>query len=397
MGDDYALLTESTVAAYLAAHPELASRIDPRTVCAREIGDGNLNLVFVCCDDHGRSLVLKQSIPWVRAAGPSWPLTADRSHAEARGLTESSRVAPTTSVELISYDAAEHVLALEDLSHLRPWRARLLDGAITPGVTDACGRHLARLAFGTGMLGRPAHDVRAAMGHAANPELCRITEDLVFTEPYGDHPNNRDDSSLAEAVTALRSDRRVRDAVSRLKLEFTTRADALVHGDLHTGSIMVGDGDRPETKVIDAEFCFHGPIAFDLGSLLGHLLIATARAAALGAEAQRRWLEEQPAELWAAFCAEFWTQWPYRADLALTDASAQQHLDRFASDAVGFAACEAIRRVIGLAQVADLETLPHLLRAPAARAILATAHRWLVCPGPITAPLLPDLLETIPT
>ena len=65
--------------------------------------------------------------------------------------------------------------------------------------------------------------------------------------------------------------------------------------------------------------------------------------------------------------------------------------------AVGFAACEAIRRVIGFAQVADLGTLPGPHRAPATRAILATAHQWLVCPGPVTAPLLPDLLERTST
>ncbi len=49
------------------------------------------------------------------------------------------------------------------------------------------------------------------------------------------------------------------------------RSQALLHGDLHTGSLLV----TPETThVIDAEFGFVGPIAFDVGKFIGNLFIA---------------------------------------------------------------------------------------------------------------------------
>ena len=52
---------------------------------------------------------------------------------------------------------------------------------------------------------------------------------------------------------------------------FMERAQALLHGDLHTGSLLV----TPEaTHVIDAEFAFYGPIAFDVGKFIGNLFIA---------------------------------------------------------------------------------------------------------------------------
>ncbi len=47
-------------------------------------------------------------------------------------------------------------------------------------------------------------------------------------------------------------------------------AQALIHGDLHTGSIMVNEQD---TKVIDPEFAFYGPMGFDVGTLLANLLL----------------------------------------------------------------------------------------------------------------------------
>ena len=56
-----------------------------------------------------------------------------------------------------------------------------------------------------------------------------------------------------------------------MKLKFLTDAQALIHGDLHTGSIMVTDSD---TRAIDPEFAFFGPMGFDIGALIGNLLIA---------------------------------------------------------------------------------------------------------------------------
>jgi len=44
-----------------------------------------------------------------------------------------------------------------------------------------------------------------------------------------------------------------------------------LHGDLHTGSIMV---TQDSTKCIDPEFGFYGPMGFDLGAFLGNLILA---------------------------------------------------------------------------------------------------------------------------
>jgi S-methyl-5-thioribose kinase len=52
---------------------------------------------------------------------------------------------------------------------------------------------------------------------------------------------------------------------------FIERAQALIHGDLHTGSIMVTEGS---TQVIDPEFGFYGPMGFDIGAFLGNLILA---------------------------------------------------------------------------------------------------------------------------
>lgn len=376
---DYPILTESTIAPYLADRPKLAARIDPHTVEAREVGDGNLNLVFVCRDEFGSSLVLKQSLPYVRV-DPSWPLTADRSRSEAIGLSEAHAVSPATAPMLFEYDHGQHVIAMEDLSDLTVWRAALDSGVVTTGADEACGRHIARLAFATSPFGRPGEDFRRSRAEATNPELCRITEDLVFTNWLIDHKHNAVADRVAPVVDELSSLSPLRAEVGRLKAEFMTRAEALIHGDLHTGSVMVGSTPDRLVKVIDTEFCCYGPVAFDVGMLIANALFAHARAAALDRADQRRWLSDFPHRFFAAFVDEIWSLWPSRVDSAIDDELANRWLSRVELDTIGFAACEAIRRVVGFAKVSDLQSLDPDQHVAAATDVLRTAQRFLLEP-----------------
>ncbi len=51
---------------------------------SREIGDGNLNLVFHIRDSgSGKSLIMKQALPYAKVVGESWPLTLDRARIES--------------------------------------------------------------------------------------------------------------------------------------------------------------------------------------------------------------------------------------------------------------------------------------------------------------------------
>lgn len=52
---------------------------------------------------------------------------------------------------------------------------------------------------------------------------------------------------------------------------FIERAQVLIHGDLHTGSIMV---TPDSTQVINPEFGFYGPMGCDIGAFLENLILA---------------------------------------------------------------------------------------------------------------------------
>ncbi len=380
MAHDYEILTPETVPAYIDSNEALTGLVDTTTLDVAEVGDGNLNLVFVCRDATGNGICLKQSLPYVRLVGEAWPLTPERVIAEARGLAAAAELVPHLIPSYYGVDEERHVLAMENLMGWEIWRGKLNDGYVHRGVAALIGQYVAHLAFSTSVFALDQMEVKERVAEAINPELCRITEDLVFTEPYIDHSNNSFADEVAPVVTALRSDDTLRAEVGMLKYTFMTAAEALIHGDLHTGSVMVslkGDGSG-DARVIDPEFAFYGPVGFDIGAVLGNYLAAMARAEVLDRPTEfKDWLGGLAHETWDAFESEIRRLWAARPDTTWTDSFLDTWLAKVQRDSLGFAGCKAVRRVIGLAKVSDIETLPHDEHVRAAAIVLRTAATWI--------------------
>ena len=71
----YTPFTAETLPDRLATVAVVTGRLGPDTARwqVREVGDGNLNLVFIVSSPQG-ALVVKQALPYVRLVGDSWPL-----------------------------------------------------------------------------------------------------------------------------------------------------------------------------------------------------------------------------------------------------------------------------------------------------------------------------------
>src|SRR5688572_2343893 len=95
MAGKYRALADGTLQTFLvdvpAARHKLGGRPEAWTV--REVGDGNLNLVFIVTGPNG-AVVVKQALPYVRLVGKSWPLPLERSHYEYTALIEQTKHAP---------------------------------------------------------------------------------------------------------------------------------------------------------------------------------------------------------------------------------------------------------------------------------------------------------------
>jgi 5-methylthioribose kinase len=357
----YSSLTTETVVRFVNQwRPELDAS------GANEISDGNLNLVFRVNTAAGTgSVIVKQAVPYLRVAGEGWPLTLDRSRIEAEALELHGGLAPGLTPQVMHRDDDMHVLVLEDLSGHQVWRQALVAGEHISGAAAGVGFYCARTLLGSSNFLMKSDERRALVARFDNPELCAITEDLVFTAPYIDAASNDIDEAAVEVAELLRRDRALQQAAARLRFIFRSRGEAVIHGDLHTGSIMVAPNDP---RVMDPEFAFSGPMAFDVGNVLANFAFARIRHHTLGNAVFARQVDLYAQEFWSAFTDEVATLWPS------TEPWMAPFLQSLLVDAAGFGAMEMIRRMVGLAHVRDIDELPLDLRYKARKTVLEGAR-----------------------
>lgn len=350
-------------------HDSLALRLAAPFVgegpcCAEEIGDGNLNVVYRVTGPAG-SVIVKHAPPYLRVVGDTWPLTQDRIRIEAQALQLHGELAPGRGPELLAVDLEHAAMVLEDLAGHQVWRTSLINGCHVPGIAEQIGRYCARTLLGTSDLVMNPAARKLLSAQFVNPELCAITEELVFTAPYVDAKSNKCDEAAAALAAGLRADLPMRRAAAQLVWEFRTRREALVHGDLHTGSIMVADNDA---RVIDPEFAFFGPMAYDTGNVLANLAFASLRHQEMGNREFADRVTTYAVQFWDALTEEIRLIWPR------TQPWRAMFLADLLKDTGRYAATELVRRIVGLAHVADIDSLDDELRLRAQIRAVAAAR-----------------------
>jgi 5-methylthioribose kinase len=393
--ETYVALTPASLSARLGGLTVLRERVGPPEGWqVREVGDGNLNLVFIVTGAAGQAVV-KQALPYVRLVGESWPLPLKRSFFEYNALIRQAARDPGSVPAVWHFDEAQAIVVMEYLTPHVILRHALIEGRRVAGLGERLGEFCARTLFRGSDLSMPAAEKKADLAlFAGNVELCDITENLVFSDPYFAAPMNRHTPGLDGIVARLRGDLSLKVAAQHLKMAFTSRGETLLHGDLHTGSIMVTD---TETRVIDPEFATYGPMGFDVGMLIANFLMAhfsqPGHESTPGDRAGHQdWLLSVIETLWRSFAAEFGHLWRTERRGILHQASLyedQGHglaseqaladlLGRIWTDALGFCGIEMHRRILGLAHNADFERIADEGRRAACEARALAMGRQLM-------------------
>ena len=376
----YEPLTIETLPTRLGHIKSISAHIgeDVQNWQAAEVGDGNLNLVFVV-SGNGASVIVKQALPYVRLVGDSWPLPLSRSFFEHEVLVRQSKRDPGSVPEIYHFDETQALIAMEMPSPHKILRRKLIEGEKVAGLADRLGKFCARTAFrGSDLSLNTAEKKKDVALFQGNVELIAITENLVFTDPYFAAEMNHHTTELEPVVARLRGDIDLKREVQKMLLKFTANAETLLHGDLHSGSVMCTEN---ETKVIDPEFGFYGPMGFDLGMLISNYLMAyfaqPGHRAKNDLTGYQDWILGVINDTVDVFMAEFALLWntersgilyPTRLfeDQGHSSISAMYDVRRqIWEDAVGICGVEMHRRVLSLAHNADFEEIQETkIRAP---------------------------------
>eukprot|EP01080_Neovahlkampfia_damariscottae_P003585 gene3585-6320_t len=342
---------------------------DPSKWVIKELidGVGNLNYIYFI-EGERNSLVIKWAPPYVRVVGESWSLDPIRGKYESEFLK--CEHAPKGSIpELYYFDEEKKIICMENLKNTKNLKYELIKGIKFPKLSEQMSDYYSQMLFKTSGLYLKQEEIMKKAGYfSGNHDLCHLTQEVVFQQPFYTHNNNSWTNGLDDIVKEVQADKQMKFASLKLLDKFRSYQQCLVHGDLHTGSIMV---NQERTAIIDGEFCVYGPMGFDLGLFIAHLFISFFSQTGLATSEDDRkdmqkWILNTITTVWNDFKCKFLKLWEteHKGDLYLDEMIQNDkelltliqndYFKNLFDDTIGYASLAIIRRVHGIASNADM-------------------------------------------
>ena len=237
---------------------------DERITRLAPAGDGNMNLTLRA-ELNDRSLIVKQANPFVQKY-PSIAAPVERAEMEhaffktAKSIKKIAHYLPWA----IFHDGENHIQVMEDLGRQGDYSKYYSpDLKLPPRLTHHLVEFL-KLLHSSTQKGKPI----------SNLEMRKLNHAHIFEIPFSSESGlNLDETQaglqyLAEKYVWTNSE--LRKITAELgEVYLSANGPALLHGDFFPGSWL--DTEKG-VKIIDPEFCFSGPIEFELGVLKAHLI-----------------------------------------------------------------------------------------------------------------------------
>ncbi|GAA4293643.1 S-methyl-5-thioribose kinase [Anaerocolumna aminovalerica] len=381
--DSYFLMKANDVPEYVREKLSFFPK-DAKLEC-KEIGDGNLNYVFRVEDiDTKKTLIVKQAGEVTRISA-DMKLSTDRGRIEAKILGIQNKYAPGLVPEVYLYDEVMCAMIMEDMIGHTMMRTGLLKHEKYPNFAEDITTFMVNSLLLTTDVVMGHKEKKENVKSFINPDLCEISEDLVYSEPFIDYNkrNNVFPPNADFVKRELYEDNALHLEAAKLKFEFMNNAQSLIHGDLHTGSIFI---NQNHTYVFDPEFAFYGPMGYDVGNVIANMFFAWCHGdATIEDEAEKAdfcgWVLDTIEEIVDKFIAKFKVAFKENVTdtMAKTEGFLEWYLGTVLADTAGIAGLESIRRTVGMANVKDITTIPdEKKRARAERIVITLAKDYIM-------------------
>lgn len=327
-----------------------------------ELSDGNINYVYRVWDEKtGKSVVVKQADKFLRSSGR--PLDVRRNKIEVEVLKIQAEYCPDYVPTIYYYSDAMSAVIMEDIGDFENLRYAFMKGHIFASLAQDISTFMAETLLPSTDLVLARDVKKLRVQNFTNIELCDISEDLVFTEPYYNYKNRNIITAGQEDYVArtLYNDAELHAHIAQLRNNFMNNAQALIHGDLHSGSIFA---KANAIKVIDPEFAFYGPMGYDIGNVIANVMFALAHGMYCKNDADDfvDYLKTTIIEIFDLTLAKLRIKYdeivafPLYKNVAFKD----NYLADLMADAVGYCGTEIIRRVVGDSKVVELTAITDL-------------------------------------
>ncbi len=231
-------------------------------------GKGNMNMVLRATTSL-RSLILKQSNPWVQKY-PSVAAPIARINTEAafyKVIRENETLRQFTP-EIYWLDEQNHLLCMEDLGVSGDFSSIYAKGA------SLTKQEMVSIIKVVSELHRSFNENTGSIVFD-NKEMRALNHQHIFQIPLQKDNGLELDyviSGLQSATDSFRKDQTLKSVSAELgDIYLNQTGTKLLHGDFYPGSWLKTESGL---KMIDPEFCFMGPAEFELGVTVAHLKMA---------------------------------------------------------------------------------------------------------------------------
>lgn len=361
-----ALLTSETVADFarqqLAPLGPESPLVTTGSLAAQEIEGGNLNYAFCVRDDSGGSVFVKQAPDFIKVFGKDAKLARERMVLEVSvyrkwELTVGKEVAASFLPRIYAFDEESMAFVMEFLESYVLLQESLYSGTACKTIAAAVGRAIGLVHAGTHCTQIKPAEAEMLTEVYQNSTLRGLQLEYVFSKPFRE----------ADRAADLREDAVFMQELENIKAKYRgeNKSDlALVHGDLHPGSIMA-NSSAGTVKFIDPEFAIYGPPGLDIGSVLSGYALACVFAVFNNPPAKTPIIVAM-SELWASYVQAM--------EAGGIDPSVVSTISK---DSVAFTGCEIARTALGFAGVRGLPLSDEALKAKAEKTLLLLAHRCI--------------------
>lgn len=270
------ILDKDNIISYLQKHmPEIDFSGDVSVIAigdgsqtAEDDGDGYVNFLFIVKTNE-ISLAVKQSRELSRVTNGA--MTLERNHLEYDAMKLFNAIAPDYVPAVYFIDDENRVFVMEDASvnGRKISRFQLNQNRIFPELGKQCGEYLARTAFYTSEFYLPTKDFRQLTCRFMNEDMRPIMEEGLFLTKFGTGYETELGQEFYDFAESISEDPDFYTERHKLRYQYMTKAEGLIHADLHTSNLFTGEDSL---KVIDMEFTFCGPFSYDIGYLMGNLI-----------------------------------------------------------------------------------------------------------------------------
>mmetsp|Transcript_8837 Transcript_8837/g.13113 ORF Transcript_8837/g.13113 Transcript_8837/m.13113 type:complete len:409 (+) Transcript_8837:123-1349(+) len=329
---------------------------------ASELSGGNVNFTYVMEGEEGKSVIVKHSMPYIKIL-EDWKLDTCRSGFEVDHLLYTQERTPEHVPQIYHYDKEKAIIVMKHVKNALTMRQSMLKEQQLDDAANHVATFLANsLFFSSDLALSIDKKYNLLQKYAGNYQLVAITDQVIMSEPYiKGCPNNSWDEVHNQLVDTIQNNMNLKNIIRQLRERFRNHPQALCHGDAHTGSILVTTPEqgKHQTYFIDPEFCFFGPMGFDIGLFVGNTLISI-----IVNQHKHNKLTYNTllSDFWMVFETTFSklmdTSAPEEANISNIYTDKKAWLKNFMNDlfidTLAFAGCAMVRRIIGVASCLDM-------------------------------------------